>query len=303
MGLDVYVGTLTRYYQGEWDTIIQQMGAAGTDVAVVHPGQPPGGEREYAPVPAARPSEPARQEPIWLDRIGRWLDTLSRWGGGRSRASAAAPRSVADEVAAWRTKLNEQLGGQLAQSLDWDESAAAPYFTDKPAWVGYSCLMLLAAHEEHPQLPRPTQATDDWAEDPAWQLASRADFANTRYGHILSPSLWLPCEFARAFSADDMAGEDTVVIGSSVALLTQLRELNERTYQGSSEELAEWLEGGPDPTARADQTTGLGTAGRQLVEIADDGSPFDHVARFALALFLDLAGKSVAHRLPMKLDW
>ena len=302
MGLDVYVGTLSRYHQGEWATIIQQMGAAGTDVAEAHPGQPPGGEREDAPVPAARPGESTPHEPIWLDRIERLLDTLSRWGGGRSGAPAAEPLPVADAVAAWRTKLNEQLGGQLAQSLDWDESEAAPYFTDKPAWVGYSCLMLLAAHEEYPQLPRPTQATDNWADDPAWQLASRDDFANTRYGHILSPSLWLPCEFARPFSADDMAGEDVVVIGSSVALVTQLRELNERTYQGSSEELANWLEGGPEPTVGADRTIGSGAGGRQLAEVASAASPFDHAARFALALFLELAGKSVAHRLPMTLD-
>jgi hypothetical protein len=303
MGLDVYVGPLTRYYRGEWDTIIQQMGAAGTEVAVVRPDQPPGGEREDAPGPAARPSEPPRPEPIWLDRIERWLNMLSRWAGGRSRAPAADPLPLADAVAAWRAKLNEQLAGQLAQPLDWDESEAAPYFTDKPAWVGYSCLLLLAAHDEHPQLSRPTQAIDNWSDDPAWQVASRDDFAASRYGHILSPSIWLPCEFARAFSADDMAGEDEVVIGSSVALLVQLRELNERTYQGSPEDLAAWLEGGPDPVAWADQTAGSGAGGRQRAEVAADVSPFDHAARFALALFLDLAAKSVAHRLPMTLDW
>ena len=39
MGLDVYVGTLTRYYSGEWETAIQQAArASGQTVIVVRPG-------------------------------------------------------------------------------------------------------------------------------------------------------------------------------------------------------------------------------------------------------------------------
>jgi hypothetical protein len=36
MGLDVYVGSLTRYYAGQWETIVQQAGRQiGFDVQVV----------------------------------------------------------------------------------------------------------------------------------------------------------------------------------------------------------------------------------------------------------------------------
>jgi hypothetical protein len=305
MGLDVYVGTLTRYYSGEWATVIQQMGAivVEPDEADRGPGQPPGGASGNPQQPVGPPSPPAPRQVDWVDRIGRWLDALSRWGSGRSRAPGAPPVPVADAVAAWRVQLNEQLAGQLAEPLSWDESATAPYFTDKPGWVGYACLLLLAAHDEYPEHPRPTQPTDDWSEDPAWKLASRDDFAHSRYGQILRPSIWLPSEFARAFAADDLTGEDEVEIGSSVALVAQLRELNERTYQGSPEQLAEWLYEGPYPGAGADQAVGSDAGERQLADVGQGASPFDHTARFVLALFLDLAEKSVTHRLPMKLDW
>jgi hypothetical protein len=300
MGLDVYVGPLTRYYRGDWSTIIQQMGAAGgVEVAVARPGQPPGEASDHAPGPAARPSEPTPPGIIWLDRIERWLNSLSRWGGTGTRAATAQP----DAITAWRATLNQQVAGKIAEPLDWNESETVPYYTDKPDWVGYSCLLLLAAHAEYPDLPRPTQASDAWVEDPAWKLASRDDFAHTRYGHVLSPTVWLPCAFAAVFTTDDVSGADEVTIGSSVTLVAQLRELNERTYQGSADDLAAWLEAGPD----------FGPAGDAAVSVAVDveqpgrqraaPTPFDHTARFALALFLDLAEKSVAHRLPMMLDW
>src|SRR5262245_36073305 len=38
MGLDIYVGSLTRYYSGNWQTIVQQYAAAtGIEVRVVRP--------------------------------------------------------------------------------------------------------------------------------------------------------------------------------------------------------------------------------------------------------------------------
>ena len=38
-------------------------------------------------------------------------------------------------------------------------------------------------------------------------------------------------------------------------------------------------------------------------EGAEFGASFDHSARFGLAMMLELAEKSVSHRLPMKLDY
>ncbi len=39
MGLDVYVGPLSRYYGGDWETVIQQAAReGGFEVEVIRPG-------------------------------------------------------------------------------------------------------------------------------------------------------------------------------------------------------------------------------------------------------------------------
>jgi hypothetical protein len=49
MGLDVYVGTLTRYYSGEWQTVVQQAAAAtGVPVEVVRMNESPDAVRDAA---------------------------------------------------------------------------------------------------------------------------------------------------------------------------------------------------------------------------------------------------------------
>src|SRR5687768_14062080 len=46
VGLDVYVGPLTRYYTGDWETIIEQLGREGAfAVEVVRPDGEDQGER------------------------------------------------------------------------------------------------------------------------------------------------------------------------------------------------------------------------------------------------------------------
>ena len=41
MGLDIYVGSLTRYYCGDWETMVQQLAhREGMEVRVVRPGRP-----------------------------------------------------------------------------------------------------------------------------------------------------------------------------------------------------------------------------------------------------------------------
>ena len=62
MGLDVYVGTLTRYYAGQWETIVQRTGREqGFAVEV---------QRQHVD---AAVTDPAALEPVLIE----WRDTLS----------------------------------------------------------------------------------------------------------------------------------------------------------------------------------------------------------------------------------
>ena len=139
MGLDVYVGSLTRYYvEGPADVV---------DRVARHQGVVPDGQ---AP------------EEVIRSAVLRWRDGLNRW-------------------------LVDRLDGPL----DWDESGPAPCFTDKPGWDGYGGTLLLAAHDEHPELPPPALVSADWPDDAAYQAAS-ARGAGSRYSQLLTPELWLP---------------------------------------------------------------------------------------------------------------
>jgi hypothetical protein len=221
VGLDVYVGSLTRYYvEGPADVV---------------------------------------------ERIARHRGLPVSDGQDAEEVIRAA-------VVRWRDGLSRSLGDRLPGPLDWDESGPAPCFTDKPGWDGYGGTLLLAAHDEHPELPAPAQVSADWPDDPAYQAAS-APGAASRYHQLLTPELWLPCRFAFTVRTQDITGEE-VELGSSMALLDQLELLSTR-YR---------LDGQPpDPAA--------------------DGHSLSAAAGNGLAVLRRLAERSVINRLPMKLDF
>ena len=220
MGLDVYVGSLTRYYvEGPADVV----GRVARHQGVVPDGQP--------------------AEAVIGAAVLRWREGLSRW-----------------------------LGERLDGPLDWDESGPAPCFTDKPGWDGYGGTLLLAAHDEHPELPPPALVSADWPDDPAYQAAS-ARGAGSRSSPLLTPELWLPCRFDFTVRTQDITGEE-VEVGSSVALLDQLELLAAR-YRLDDRP--------PEPAA--------------------DGHSLSAAAGTGLAVLRRLAERSVVWRVPMRLDF
>ena len=221
MGLDVYVGSLARYYAEGPTDVVERI---------------------------------ARQQGV-------------SFAGGQ-----AAEDVIRAAVLAWRDGLGRWLGDRLAEPLDWDESCQAQCFTDKPGWDGYGGTLLLAAHDEHPELTVPATVSADWPDDPAYQ-ASSASGAASRYQQLLTPELWLPCRFGFVVRTQDVTGEE-VEVGSSVALLDQVQQLRARYG----------LDDDPD---------GAGDPDHLLAPTAAAG----------LAVLLRLAELSVRHRLPMKLDF
>jgi hypothetical protein len=221
VGLDVYVGSLTRYYvEGPVDVV---------------------------------------------ERIARHQGLAFDGGQDAEEVLRAA-------VVSWRDGLTRWLGDRLAGPLDWDESGPAPCFTDKPGWDGYGGVLLLAAHDEHPELPPPAVVSADWPDDPAYQAAT-ARGAGSRYRQLLTPELWLPCRFDFTVRTQDVTGEE-VELGSSVALLDQLELLAARHR----------LDGQP-------------------AEAGGDGHSLAAAAGSGLAVLRRLAACSVQHRVPMKLDF
>jgi hypothetical protein len=236
MGLDVYVGSLTRYYAGDWETVVQRFGReSGMPVKVIRPNDPEDAIRN--------------------------------------------PEIIRPAVIEWRNNISKHLKHSLPESLDWNEDEGAPYFTDKPTWDCYSSLLIWTAHEEQPQFPKPKEHIEDWSSDPAFQASNEEGF-ESRYSQLLgNVELWLPCKFEFTFLADDVAGNE-INIGSSIALFSQLRELNKRTWKTDGAISEEWLRQG-----------------------AEHQAPLEVGARFAFALFMKLTRASIEHRIPMKLDY
>jgi hypothetical protein len=241
MGLDVYVGSLTRYYAGNWETIVQQLAReGGASVQIVRPNQ---GRRR------------------WFSRL------LDRFRPDGTTASARAVRR-------WRDRLRRELS---IPDLDWNETADAEYLTDKPAWDCYGALVLWAAYEDLPNAKRRPSA-EGWDQDPAYLTAY--ENPNSRYRHLIAETeIWLPVEFSAPRSTVTISG-DQVVVGSSNHLLRELRELNARTWNATDLQIANWRHEG-----------------------AEYGAPLETSARFGFSIFYQLVHRSVAAKLPMKLDY
>jgi hypothetical protein len=236
MALDIYVGSLTRYYLNDWESVAAKM------------------FREKGIPHQVIRSQPEPDEAV------------------------TDPAIVKEVVLGWRSSLEGGLRQHLTSGLMWSEETDTPYFTDRPSWDGYAGLLLLAAHVEFPEFPRPQQATSEWDKDPAYQAAAAPDF-KSRFSLLYDVVIWLPCSFAFKFQSLNVAGTKAW-FGSSIDLLVQLRRLNEETYRASSDDLSRWK-----------------------FEGVEKDSSFDRSARFGLAMFLHLTQLSVEHKLPMKLDF
>lgn len=174
----------------------------------------------------------------------------------------------------WRSFLNEQLRSNLKSLLTWSEADDAPYFTDRPAWEGYTALLLWTAYTEHPELPKPVRLPESWVEDPAFKLSTSAE-RQTAAIQILKPNLWLPADFDFIFECPDLTG-GTSTIGSTAALLTLLQKLRQSSF---------------------------GNDGVSASDTIDEAQDFRSTARFAVDMFLELATKAEQHRLPMILSF
>ena len=267
MGLDVYVGTLTRYYCGEWETILQQVS-----------------ETQFSSEPAPTPEEIAlaARRAESLERLRAAAAQIGAQVIGPEDARVITDRErrrLEKDLTAWRRRIARELKGRVRGVAYWDESPTAPYFTDKPGWDSYGALVLWAAHTENPEIPRPEKVESDWTRNRALE-ASATGPGGSQFGQLVNgPEIWLPFDFSATFETRDLFGK-RVTVGSCQQLVRELNLLNDRTWRMGPKETGEILEKGPDP-----------------------GGMLEPNAKFAMALFSSLGENALAHRLPMKLDY
>jgi hypothetical protein len=203
---------------------------------------------------------------------GDWETPVQRWASGQGIGYSVVTPS--GETATRVENLGrirevvlawrDVLSRSLGRPLDWNEDVSAPSYSERVSFEPYAFLKVLAASIDRGE-PYPGDAeVPEVSEDhPVFRAATGDD--SPRYPHLYFPELWLPCDFASTFVATDLTGQRGP-IGSSVRLLAELRDVEGR-----------------------------------IDAAAPDGS--DDGARYGLAVFLKLAERSVAQRLPMRLDY
>jgi hypothetical protein len=259
VGLDVYVGTLTRYLVGDWELVTQRFAReVGLTLEVVR-------------------SEPEPEDAI------------------------KDPDVVREAVLEWR----EALGRAIGADLSWSEADAMPYFTDKPDWRGYLGLLLLAAHDEHPEIPMPDDVPERVHDHPLLRsvmgrrprrlFRRAASSGMPRYFALYTPELWLPADLEAVWKGSFVNGVE-LTMSSTLLLRAQLQELASR-LGASEEQLAQWRE-----SAGAGGVVGTIELGSHALEQLEPGSAANE-GRFGLAVMLELVERAVEHTLPLKLDY
>lgn len=201
--------------------------------------------------------------------------------GGSSNEVPSA-EEVGEAARQWAEAMTCGLGANIQEPISWREDDEAPYFTDRPGWVGYGSLLLWAAYAEKNQVVPPTVRPEEWANDPVFtQAVSEVDTIHFR--QILQAQVWLPCDFHFCFQVPNLVGEETM-IGSLPGLIEQLTELSRKPLPES-----------PPPTP----PRGLFARFKKQQETPQVAQ----AAKLTLEMLLDLAKKGYQAKVPLMLSF
>jgi hypothetical protein len=219
---------LTRYFSGNWQTIVQQSASEEVPVLTLTP--------QGVQIAGGR---------LPTDEEARLLEALSSASGALEDPQEGPSRGL-DQLPGDIEAFRKRLARKGVAPPDWEEKPDGPYFTDKPTFDAYFSLMVWAAYAEHPGMSPPSELDQElWHNDPVFQESAlgksrgggildrltRKPF-NTRFPHLLRGSeWWLPI----------------LQVGSSPGLQTELAQLNRLTWQADPLALQSWLQCGEEP--------------------------------------------------------
>ena len=118
MGLDIYAGTLTRYYSHNWKTVVQQ----------------------------------------WAEENGWGFQKITPDGEAADNEEEMSPAEVQAAVENWRDQILSAISqpGQPPYT-PWPEDNEKPYYTDKPDWDAFGAMLLVAACHTYDEPVPPTR--------------------------------------------------------------------------------------------------------------------------------------------------
>ena len=106
MGLDIYAGTMTRYYAHNWKTAVQQ----------------------------------------WAEENGYTFQRITPCGDEIQEDEKMSPAEIQADIENWQQQILSAITqpGQKPYT-PWTENNEKPYYTDKPDWDAFGAMLLVAA--------------------------------------------------------------------------------------------------------------------------------------------------------------
>ena len=204
MGLDVYAGTLTRYYAKNWKTAVQRASEnAGVEFQIIRANEDTSQPQDVIPVDEIQ------------GLMRHWIETVSQ-----VLQNNGAKRQTDDPYETW------------------EDNNETEYYTDKPDWVAFGALLLFGACLFY-GLPVPKQVKKDWNywEDP---ISKRA-FEDEKFNWSLfsDAEWWLPFNEPSVFECQTPNGV-SIIMGTTRILLAELCLINELSWKADDATILEW---------------------------------------------------------------
>ena len=152
MGLDIYAGTLTRYYSQNWKTVVQQ----------------------------------------WAEENGFAFSRITPEGEPVQEEEELSSQEIQETVELWRDQILDAISQPgKPPYIPWPEDNEKPYYTDKPDWDAFGAMLLVAACHMYGEPVPPTVEKDwDFMEHPV--IARLAADQECVWSLFRGTTWWLP---------------------------------------------------------------------------------------------------------------
>ena len=171
MGLDIYAGTLTRYYSHNWKTVVQQ----------------------------------------WAEENGYTFNRITPDGEPADNEEELSPAEIQAAVEDWRDQILAAISQpNQPPYTPWPEDNERPYYTDKPDWDAFGAMLLVAAcHTYEEPVPLTVEKDWDFGEHPL--IARLASDEERVWSLLRGATWWLPLTDSFLFQGPLPTDDQTMI--------------------------------------------------------------------------------------------
>lgn len=171
MGLDIYAGTMTRYYAHNWKTAVQQ----------------------------------------WAEEHGYTFQRITPSGDEIPEDEKMSPAEIQADIENWQQQILSAITqpGQKPYT-PWTENNEKPYYTDKPDWDAFGAMLLVAACHVYGE-PVPDTIEKDWQFWDHPLIDRLSEDTEKVWSLFRGTSCWLPLPDSFMFQGSMPTGNQTMI--------------------------------------------------------------------------------------------